>query len=155
MERCFLEDLGCQFMKIALDNLVRDGYVQFAVLLLNKENQITPMTIDAPNSEARTALGDMLRTLAPHLNAIFMISEAWTLKPEDFTNEALTMPVSENPKRVEGVFVTTQSKNGELLLTTIFERDSNGKPVLSGDISKVWNTTSHREGNFNNLFASA
>ena len=73
MQRTTLEPIACQFMNMALSNHVHDGYVAFVVLLLNKQNEITAMAVAAPDADARSALGDMLRMLAPHLNVIFII----------------------------------------------------------------------------------
>ena len=36
---------------------------------------------------------------------------------------------SEHPERKEGVFVQLSSKEGDLLLTSCFDRDKDGKPV--------------------------
>ena len=58
-----------------------------------------------------------------------IISEAWTLEPTFDVSLQLTAPVSEHPARKEGVFVQLSSKEGDLLFTTCFDRDKDGKPV--------------------------
>ena len=140
-------------MDIALANLTRDGYVSFAIMLVGKDRTITPVLVQARSSSDRAASGDMLRILAPHLDAVVIVSEAWTLKPEDVDEASVTMPVSENPKRIEGVFVTAQSVHGELMLTKTFERDSARKPIVEGEVTSTWKELSiMATGNFCNLF---
>ena len=155
MQRPALLSVATEIMNMALVNLTRDGHVAFATLLIDKDGTITPVLVQTRNSNERAAFGDVLRTLAPHLDAIVIVSEAWTLKPEDVDDVSLTMPVSHNPKRVEGVFVTAQSVCGELLLTKTFERDSENKPIVEGEVTVTWTdapiTTA---GNFCKLFAT-
>eukprot|EP00966_Prymnesium_polylepis_P275984 6376264-Prymnesium_polylepis.1 len=70
------------------------------------------------------------------------------------------MPVSQHPKRVEGVFVSAQSPHGELLLTKTFKRGAATASLLSTATSSrtgVWTVdgrTLRSEGNFCNLFGS-
>ena len=54
---------------------------------------------------------------------------------------ASMIPLKLHPKRVEGVFVSAQSRYGELLLTKTFKRDTNDKPVLDGEITQTWSWT--------------
>ena len=70
---------------------------------------------------------------------------------------ASMIPLKLHPKRVEGVFVSAQSRYGELLLTKTFKRDiTNDKPVLDGEITQTWTDAPIRStGNFANLFASS
>ena len=69
---------------------------------------------------------------------------------------ASMIPLKLHPKRVEGVFVSAQSRYGELLLTKTFNRDTNDKPVLDGEITQTWTDAPIRStGNFANLFASS
>ena len=69
---------------------------------------------------------------------------------------ASMIPLKLHPKRVEGVFVSAQSRYGELLLTKTFNRDTNEKPVLDGEITQTWADAPLRTtGNFANLFASS
>ncbi len=139
----------------ALRNLVNDGRVAFATMII-KDNAITPILLDSTDSANKEAFGNFLRTLSPHVDAIIIISEAWTLMPDDVDAMALTMPVSQHPKRVEGVFVTAQSRCGELLLTKTFKRDAEEKPILDGEINEIWNGAPIRTtGNFSNLFGSS
>ena len=74
---------------------------------------------------------------------------------DDIDELAFTVPVSQHPKRVEGVFVNAQSPNGELLLTKTFKRGADGKPVVDGEINQNWTDAPLRSvGNFYNLFGS-
>jgi len=143
-------------MDIALRNLVKDGYVAFATMVVGKDNTITQIALQSTDSSTKVALADFLRDLSPHVDAIIIISEAWTLMPDDVDAMALTMPVSQHPKRVEGVFVTAQSRCGELLLTKTFKRDAEEKPILDGEINEIWTDAPTRTtGNFSNLFGSS
>ena len=146
------EHVGERMMDSALDNLVRDGYVAFACLLLSQEDVLTPVMLDRVDAEAKQTLGHMLRALSPHCKAIVILSEAWTLI--DATEYDRSMPVSEHASRKEGVFVTVASKHGDLLLSTVFERDKEGKPVRPTRVTRAWQPL---EGivptNFQGLFA--
>jgi hypothetical protein len=110
MDRAALAPIASQMMKMALANLVNDGYVAFAIMIIGKDSTITPILIESPSKEAT---GRFLRTLSPHVDAIIIISEAWTLMHDDIDELAFAVPVSQHPKRVEGVFVNAQSPNGE------------------------------------------
>ena len=83
MDRRQLESLARQLMTQARGNLTQDGYVAFAVLLVTKDNDLVPVMTSTANGEAKEALATFLRMLAPHLSAIFLISEAWTLIADD------------------------------------------------------------------------
>ena len=156
MDRTTLAPIASHMMDAALRNLVNDGHVAFATMLIGKDNTITPIALQSTNSSNKEAFGDFLRALSPHVDAIIIISEAWTLMPDDVDAMALTMPVSQHPKRVEGVFVTAQSRCGELLLTKTFKRDAEGKPILDGEINEIWTGAPIRlTGNFSNLFGSS
>ena len=142
-------------MDAALCNLVNDGHVAFATMLI-KDNAITPILLQSTNSSNKEAFGDFLRALSPHVDAIIIISEAWTLMPDDVDAMALTIPVSQHPKRVEGVFVTAQSRCGELLLIKTFKRDAEEKPIIDGEINEIWTGAPIRStGKFSNLFGSS
>ena len=83
-----------------------------------------------------------------------IISEAWTLNPSFDATLPLTAPVSEHPERKEGVFVQLSSKEGDLLLTTCFDRDKDGKPVRPSEVNANWQPTAAAPiGNFAGLFA--
>lgn len=152
MDRTTLSPIARHMMDAALRNLVNDGHVAFATMVI-KDGAITPILLDSTDSANKEAFGNFLRTLSPHVDAIIILSEAWTLMPDDVDAMALTMPVSEHPKRVEGVFVTAQSRCGELLLTKTFKRDTEDKPILDGEINEIWNGAPIRTtGNFSNLF---
>lgn len=154
MQRNSLERIARTCMETAVANLLAKGYAAFAVLLV-KEDSIMPMQVIAPDRESRMALGNVLLALAPHVDAIFVVSEAWTLRPADMTDDAFNMPVSENPKRVESIFVTAQSRHGELLLTRVFERDSRNNPVVTEETTATWiESPVTAMGNFSNLFAA-
>ena len=77
MNRAMCEQIGEQMMTMALDNLERDGYVAFATLLISREGEMTPVLLETVNDESKDNLAIMLRTLAPHLSAVVVISEAW------------------------------------------------------------------------------
>jgi hypothetical protein len=112
-------------------------------MIIGKDSTITPILIESPSKEAT---GRFLRTLSPHVDAIIIISEAWTLMHDDIDELAFAVPVSQHPKR---------SPNGELLLTKTFKRDADGKPVVDGDINQNWTDAPLRSvGNFCNLFGS-
>ena len=99
MNRPTLELIAYRIMEKAVFNLCHDGYVAFATMLIDKNNSNIPIITDL----SKENFANFLRTLSPHLNAIIIISEAWTLMPDDVD---LTIPVSENPKRIEAVFVS-------------------------------------------------
>lgn len=147
----FFERIGERMMDMALDNLVRDGYVAFACLVLSKEGELVPLLLESVNEQSKARLGDMLRQLAPHCGAIVIISEAWTLDDPEAIR-TLSTPVSENTKRKEGVFVQVASPLGDLLLTTTFKRDSNDKPVRPTEVNAAWQSE-HPNTNFQGLFA--
>eukprot|EP00966_Prymnesium_polylepis_P166221 3842571-Prymnesium_polylepis.1 len=67
-----------------------------------KDNAITPILLQSTNSSNKELFGNFLRALSPHVDAIIIISEAWTLMSDDVDAMALTIPVSQHPKRVEG-----------------------------------------------------
>ena len=155
MDRTTLAPIASHMMDAALRNLVNDGHVAFATMII-KDGAITPILLDSTSSANKEAFGNFLRALPPHVDAIIIISEAWTLMPDDVDAMALTMPVSQHPKRVEGVFVTAQSRCGELLLTKTFKRDAEEKPILDGEINEIWTGAPIRTtGNFSNLFGSS
>ena len=155
MDRTTLAPIASHMMDAALRNLVNDGHVAFATMII-KDNAITPILLDSTDSANKEAFGNFLRALSPHVDAIIIISEAWTLMPDDVDAMALTMPVSQHPKLVEGVFVTAQSRCGELLLTKTFKRDADKKPILDGEVEQTWTDAPiHSTGNFCNLFVSA
>jgi hypothetical protein len=136
----------------ALRNLVNDGHVAFATMVI-KDNAITPILLESTNSFNKEAFGNFLHAISPHVDAIIIISEAWTLMPDDVDAMALTIPVSQHPKRVEGVLVTAQSRCCELLLNKTFKRDAEEKPILDGEINEIWTGAPIRStGNFSNLF---
>ena len=155
MNRSSLAPIARQMMDSALANLLRDGYVAFATMIIGHDNKITPILVHANNNMSeREAFGQFLRDLSPRLHAIIIISEAWTLMEEDIDEMALSIPVSQHPKRVEGVFVTAQSCYGELLLTKTFMRDADNKPLVHGEVKENWTDSSAicSTGTFSNLF---
>lgn len=145
-------------MRMALENLMRDGYVAFVVMVL-KDQQTIPISVDSDDKEDfKERLGNFLRSLSPCVDAIIIISEAWMLSGVDIDAEA-TPRVSQHPKRAEAVFVTAQSPHGELLLTKTFERDANNKPLIGeGDVEQTLiraHDGNRPTGNFCNLFTRA
>ena len=155
MDRTNLSRIAVDMMSIALANLERDGHVAFVTMVVHKDGTMTPIMLSSTSSSNKQAFGAFLRRLSPDVDAIIIISEAWTLMPEDVDGTAFTMPVSQNPKRVEGVFVTAQSCYGELVLTKTFKRDKQNKPIVDGDILESWTSTpTESAGNFSSLFAS-
>lgn len=154
MDRSQVERLGAQFMQMALDNLMQDGYVAFATLLISG-NSCNPVMLEQVNAEQKARLGEFLRVLARSgaVDGIVIISEAWTLVPGTACDLPLTSPVSEHPDRKEGVFVQLSSKEGDLLVTTTFDRDKNRHPIRPVEVSQHWQpTTADRVGNFSGLF---
>ena len=59
--------------------------------------------------------------------------------------EVLPRP-SEHPGRKEGVFVVGSSPHGEVLLTLIFDRDKENKPVPRGSMTTQWSDSSSMYG---------
>ena len=49
---------------------------------------------------------------------------------------------SEHPDRKEGVFVVASSPHGEVLLTLIFDRDKENKPVPRSSMTTRWSDDS-------------
>ena len=155
MDHTTLAPIASHMMDAALRDLVNDGHVAFATMVI-KDNAITPILLQSTNSSNKEALGNFLRALSPYVDVIIIISEAWTLMPDDVDAMALTIPVSQHPKRVEGVFVTAQSRCDELLLTKTFKRDAEEKPIFGGEINEIWTGAPIRStGNFSNLFGSS
>ena len=153
MNRSQSERLGAQFMQMALDNLMRDGYAAFATLLISGES-CTPVMLEQVNAEQKEPLGEFLRVLARSeaVDGIVIIREAWTLQPGT-AHLPLTRPVSEHPDRKEGVFVQVSSNEGDLLFTTTFDRYKNGDPIRPIEVSQQWQPpTAQRVGNFSNLY---
>ena len=109
MNREQIETMAQGMMQIALDNLERDGYVAFGVLLVSTQHSVMPILLVRVDAEQKERLGDFLRALAStgQYNAFAIVSEAWTLDPSKESSLPLQVPVSEHPNRVEGVFVHT------------------------------------------------
>eukprot|EP00966_Prymnesium_polylepis_P116367 2689685-Prymnesium_polylepis.1 len=155
MRRDEIERMGAGMMEMALDNLQRDGYVAFATMLVSGAS-ITPVMLDRVDAEQKQLFGKFLRGIAStgQFDAIAIISEAWTLDPTVEVTLPLTAPVSEHPARKEGVFVQMSSKEGNLLLTSHFDRDMDGKPVRQSEVRVDWQPTAAVPvGNFAGLFA--
>ena len=143
-----VELVADNMMVMALDNLVRDGYVAFACLIISRGGTMTPIMLEVVDADSKRKLGDMLRVLAAHCAAIVIISEAWTYDSSKH--------VAEHANKNESVFVTVASKEGDLTISTTFERDGSGKPVRPSRLTRTWQP---KEGvvmtNFQGLFASA
>ena len=73
-----------------------------------------------------------------------------------FAREVLPRP-SEHPDRKEGVFVVASSPYGEVLLTLIFDRDKENKPVPRSSMTTRWSddSASHSYSNFQGIYRSA
>ena len=148
-----VEHIAGQMMDMALDNLVRDGYVAFACLLVSREGVMTPVMLETVDAESKDKLGDMLRVLAAHCAAIVIISEAWTLN--DASEYDSSKPVSEHANKKEGVFVSVASKRGDLIMSTKFKRDGSGKPLRPSRVTRTWQPIEGLvQTNFQGLFAS-
>lgn len=131
MDRATCEQVGEQMMTMALDNLVRDGYVAFATLLLSPEGELTPLLLETVSDESKDKLAVMLRALAPHLSAIVVISEAWTLEDSAAINAlGPNNRVADDPQRKEGVFVQVASQQVPSALRILRRH---GSAVLSLD----------------------
>ena len=91
MNRDTLVPIAIHMMHVALNNLVRDGYVAFAAVIIDKDNSVTPIQPENSSNSQKEAFGSFLRIIAPHVEAIIIISEAWTLSPEDVNDAALTV----------------------------------------------------------------
>ena len=153
MNRTMCERVGEQMMAMALDNLERDGYVAFATLVISKQGESVPLVLETVNDESKDILTNMLRALAPHCLAIIVISEAWTLEGDDNIRAlGANGRVVESPARKEGVFVQVASREGDLLLTTVFKRDLNERPVRPTNVSMAWQSGSIST-RFQGLFA--
>ena len=152
MTRTTIEAIGSRMMSMALDNLERDGYVAFAALVIAHNGEVAPIMLEHVDAEQKEKLAALLRQLAPHSQAIVIISEAWTLTKDLVL--PLEKPVSEHNERQEGVFVQVASREGDLLLTTLFSRDESNRPVRPTDITMAWNTeVFNARGTFQNIFA--
>lgn len=94
------------------------------------------------NGEAKEALATFLRMLAPHLSAIFLISEAWTIIADDFQllDEQYDsgQSLATHANRKECVFVIGQSLAGEFTLTNLFDRDKDGAPTNVREHCTSW-----------------
>ena len=100
---------------------------------------MTPLLLETVNDESKDNLATMLRALAPHLSAIVVISEAWTLEDSDAIGAlGPGNRVADSPARKEGVFVQVASQEGDLLLTTVFTRGFNDRPIRPTEIKKAW-----------------
>ena len=154
MDRTELLTAAHKMLGCALTHLVSDGYVAMATLLVDENRTMTPISPQTRNVEERAMFGDVLRQLAPELAGIIIVTEAWALKPASL--DEVTTPVSENPKRIECVFVSAQSKCGELTLTQSFHRDADDKPIVAGDLMTAWKDAPNQmTGNFSGLFAAS
>lgn len=153
MNRAMCEQIGEQMMTMALDNLERDGYVAFATLLISREGEMTPVLLETVNDESKDNLAIMLRTLAPHLSAVVVISEAWTLE-DGAAIAALgaNNRVVDSPQRKEGVLVQVASREGDLLLSSVFTRDLNDRPIRRTETKKAWQRSA-TISRFQGLFA--
>lgn len=157
MDRGSVERMGDSMMAMAIDNLERDGYVAFACLVLSHQNELATFVPESVDSDSKEHLAQKLREIAPHCKCIILISEAWTLSdPNAIKN--LAGPIRNSPQREEGIFVQVASRLGELLLTTTFKRNEQGKPVRPTDVKRNWQDAATQNtifGNFGGLFARA
>ena len=73
-----------------------------------------------------------------------MFASAWEVLPRP----------SEHPHRKEGVSVVASSPHGEVLLTLIFDRDKENKPVPRASMTTRWSddSTSHSYSNFQGIY---
>lgn len=116
---------------------------------------MTPVMLECVNAEQKERFGIFLRGIAStgQFDAIVIISEAWTLDPSAKVTLPLTVRVSEHPARKEGVFVQVACKEGDLLLTSLFDRDKNNNPVRPIQVLASWQSTAAASlGNFAGLF---
>ena len=67
-----------------------------------------------------------------------------------FAREVLPRP-SEHPERKEGVFVVASSPYGEVLLTLIFDRDDEQKPVPRSSMITRWSDESASSDHYSNF----
>ena len=104
---------------------------------------MTPVMLERVDAEQKERVGQFLRVIAStgQVDVIVIISEAWTLNPSFDATLPLTAPVSEHPERTEGVFVQLSSKEGDLLLTSGFDRDKDGEPVCPSEVNANWQPT--------------
>ena len=63
MDRTTLAPIASHMMDAALRNLVNDGHVAFATMII-KDNAITPILLDSTDSANKEAFGNFLRTLS-------------------------------------------------------------------------------------------
>ena len=70
-----------------------------------------------------------------------------------FAREVLPRP-SEHPDRKEGVFVVASSPYGEVLLTLIFDRDKENKPLPRASMTTRWSDESASDScsNFQGIY---
>ena len=153
MDRSALELIARSMMETAKALLMRHGSLTIAPLLIRgtAPNWSTiPLELDGHVNKEK--LGAMLRLLAPYCEAIIVIDEAWMRVDEPL--EEVVLPVRNDPKRKEGIFVSAQSKHGDWLLISTFERDGHNLPKEPKDAVSVWNSgQSFIAANFQNLYA--
>jgi len=134
MDRTTLLATAEKCMDLAKDNLLPHGCVAFATLVILRGNtSIVPIMLEDSSPEPTERLSELLRTMAPHTAATFVISGAWTAEAP--TTE-VTLPVSQHPDRKEGVFVVASSP-------------------LSRAVTARWAGASPGYSNFQNIYARA
>ena len=67
-----------------------------------------------------------------------------------FAREVLPRP-SEHPDRKEGVFVVASSPYGEVLLTLIFDRDKENKPLPRASMTTRWSDDESASASYSNF----
>lgn len=149
MDRTTLAPIAWLTMDAALRDLVMNGHVDFTVMFI-KERLIKQI----PKSHIDENFEKYLNLLTPHVDAIIIISEAWTLMPYDIDFKYYTLPVDQHPRRVKAVFVTAHSRCGEVLLAKTFKRDAESKLILDREIKEKWTTNafSFTNGDFSSPF---
>ena len=137
MDRDALEAVARDIMNTAHDNLNKDGYVAFAVILYKKDGNLIPVAVKGiDNPDKKEHLGRTLRGLARECNFIVVINEAWLRL--DVPEEEVGVPIRNHPARTEGICVSAQSPIGEFLLVHKFERDAGGKPLEPLEAYTTW-----------------
>jgi len=147
-----------ELMSKACNNLIKDGYVLCVVKFVRKTGKESILVLPTTDHESKSKLGILLRRVAPQMDAIFIISECWTLKPEDINSYNQYESISKHDKRVEAITLNGCSMAGQLMMTKTFGRDIYNRPIIDDDAKafpEVWKSfecASELKGIFGNPF---
>lgn len=118
-----------EYYETACKCLKRDGCVDFVNMICMNDTIMPVIMFDEHKNRIfdKDVIEQGIRSLAPQCTWIAQIVEAWTLTNASTYNP--TLPVSQHPDRIEGIFVTVQSQQGTYMIMSVFERDQQGNPL--------------------------